>query len=62
MCFLSRCVYCFADRPADPYAKFCNVCGKPVPPLPQNRLPPPEPGQVSKKTQKIPLKNISLSY
>lgn len=41
-----KCVYCFADRPADPCAKFCNVCGKPVPPLPQNRLPPPEPGQM----------------
>lgn len=41
-----KCIYCFADRPADPSATFCNVCGKPVPPLPQNRLPPPEPGQM----------------
>ncbi|XP_029638162.1 double zinc ribbon and ankyrin repeat-containing protein 1 [Octopus sinensis] len=41
-----KCVYCFADRPADPCAKFCNVCGREVPPLPQNRLLPPEPGQM----------------
>ncbi|ELU16303.1 hypothetical protein CAPTEDRAFT_151808 [Capitella teleta] len=41
-----KCVYCFAPRPSDPYARFCNECGNPVPAMPQNRLPPPEPGQM----------------
>ncbi|KAL5008801.1 hypothetical protein ScPMuIL_014382 [Solemya velum] len=41
-----KCVYCFADRPTDPYSKFCQTCGHPVPPLPQTRIPPPEPGQM----------------
>lgn len=40
-----KCVFCFSPRPADPYARFCNVCGNPVPPVPQTRMPPPEPGQ-----------------
>ena len=44
-----RCVYCFADRPSDPYARFCHACGKTVPPIPQTRVPPPEPGQVRTK-------------
>ncbi|XP_071963794.1 double zinc ribbon and ankyrin repeat-containing protein 1-like [Antedon mediterranea] len=39
-----KCVFCNADRPADPYARFCIACGSPVPPLPNTRLPPPEPG------------------
>ncbi|XP_052765985.1 double zinc ribbon and ankyrin repeat-containing protein 1-like isoform X2 [Mya arenaria] len=41
-----KCVYCFADRPSDPYARFCNTCGNSVPPVPQTRIPPPEPGQM----------------
>ncbi|XP_077998885.1 double zinc ribbon and ankyrin repeat-containing protein 1-like [Glandiceps talaboti] len=41
-----KCIYCFADRPSDPYARFCNECGSPVPPIPNARLPPPEPGQM----------------
>lgn len=49
----TRCVYCFAPRPADPYSRFCNDCGNPVPPLPQARLPPPEPGQVSEQQTTI---------
>ncbi|XP_067682776.1 double zinc ribbon and ankyrin repeat-containing protein 1-like isoform X1 [Haliotis asinina] len=42
-----KCIYCFADRPSDPYARFCTSCGQPVPPIPQtNRMAPPEPGQM----------------
>ncbi|KAL4237708.1 metal ion binding [Mactra antiquata] len=41
-----KCVYCFADRPSDPYARFCNTCGNPVAAIPQTRIPPPEPGQM----------------
>lgn len=41
-----KCVFCFADRPSDPYARFCNTCGNAVPPIPQSRMPPPEPGQM----------------
>lgn len=41
-----KCVYCMAPRPSDPYARFCFDCGNPVPPLPQTRMPPPEPGQM----------------
>ncbi|XP_002740895.1 double zinc ribbon and ankyrin repeat-containing protein 1-like [Saccoglossus kowalevskii] len=41
-----KCIYCLADRPSDPYARFCTECGSPVPPVPNTRLPPPEPGQV----------------
>ncbi|KAF6024363.1 DZANK1 [Bugula neritina] len=40
-----RCTYCFADRPSDPYARFCQTCGNAVPPLPTSRLSPPEPGE-----------------
>lgn len=43
---MCRCIYCFAPRPSDPYARFCNECGNAVPPIPQNRIAPPEPGQV----------------
>ncbi|KAK2183985.1 hypothetical protein NP493_288g03000 [Ridgeia piscesae] len=41
-----KCIYCFAPRPADPYARFCSECGSPVAAIPQSRLPPPEPGQM----------------
>ncbi|XP_072032522.1 double zinc ribbon and ankyrin repeat-containing protein 1-like isoform X2 [Amphiura filiformis] len=41
-----KCVFCNADRPADPFARFCIACGNPVPPLPNTRLPPPEPAQL----------------
>ncbi|XP_072169179.1 double zinc ribbon and ankyrin repeat-containing protein 1-like [Diadema setosum] len=41
-----KCIFCFADRPADPFARFCICCGSPVPPLPNVRLPPPEPSQL----------------
>ncbi|KAH3844481.1 double zinc ribbon and ankyrin repeat-containing protein 1-like [Dreissena polymorpha] len=41
-----KCVYCFADRPSDPYARFCNTCGNTVAQIPQTRIPPPEPGQM----------------
>ncbi|XP_060582060.1 double zinc ribbon and ankyrin repeat-containing protein 1-like isoform X2 [Ruditapes philippinarum] len=41
-----KCVYCFADRPSDPYARFCNTCGNSVAAIPQTRIPPPEPGQM----------------
>ncbi|XP_078671575.1 double zinc ribbon and ankyrin repeat-containing protein 1-like isoform X5 [Branchiostoma floridae x Branchiostoma belcheri] len=43
--FLS-CIYCMAPRPSDPYARYCNECGSPVPPVPGSRLPPPEGGQM----------------
>jgi hypothetical protein len=42
-----RCIYCFASRSSDPFAKYCNDCGKTLPQIPQNKLPPPELGQVS---------------
>ncbi|XP_038074900.1 double zinc ribbon and ankyrin repeat-containing protein 1-like isoform X2 [Patiria miniata] len=41
-----KCIFCAADRPADPFARFCIACGNPVPPLPNARLPPPEPAQL----------------
>nr|XP_054758068.1 double zinc ribbon and ankyrin repeat-containing protein 1-like [Lytechinus pictus] len=41
-----KCIFCFADRPADPFARFCISCGSPVPALPNARLPPPEPAQL----------------
>ncbi|XP_071810525.1 double zinc ribbon and ankyrin repeat-containing protein 1-like isoform X2 [Asterias amurensis] len=41
-----KCIFCGADRPADPFARFCIACGNPVPPLPNARLPPPEPAQL----------------
>ena len=41
-----RCICCFAKRPADPNAKFCNECGYPCSPLTEKQLPPPEPGQM----------------
>ena len=41
-----KCIYCYAPRPSDPFARFCNECGSPIPPLPTTRLPPPESGQL----------------
>eukprot|EP00057_Strongylocentrotus_purpuratus_P028225 XP_011682699.1 PREDICTED: double zinc ribbon and ankyrin repeat-containing protein 1 [Strongylocentrotus purpuratus] len=41
-----KCIFCFADRPADPFARFCISCGSPVPAIPNARLPPPEPAQL----------------
>lgn len=42
-----KCVYCFAARPADPYARFCNECGNALQQLTQSTtLTPPEPGQM----------------
>ena len=34
-----RCIYCHAQRPTDPYARFCNECGAPVPPVPGKQNP-----------------------
>ncbi|KAJ8308223.1 hypothetical protein KUTeg_013097 [Tegillarca granosa] len=42
-----KCVYCFADRPLDPFARYCTECGNNIPQLPQTRISPPEPGQMS---------------
>lgn len=41
-----KCIFCFASRPSDPFARFCAECGSPLPPLPQSRLPPPEMGKL----------------
>ena len=41
-----KCIYCYAARPSDPFARFCHDCGSPLPPLPSLRLPPPEGGQL----------------
>eukprot|EP00062_Callorhinchus_milii_P009715 gi/632953816/ref/XP_007892628.1/ PREDICTED: double zinc ribbon and ankyrin repeat-containing protein 1 isoform X1 [Callorhinchus milii] len=41
-----KCAYCLASRPSDPFARFCQECGSPVPPVPGSRLPPPEGGQM----------------
>ncbi|XP_075719065.1 double zinc ribbon and ankyrin repeat-containing protein 1 isoform X2 [Rhinoderma darwinii] len=41
-----KCAHCLAPRPSDPFARFCQECGSPVPPLPGRRLPPPEGGQM----------------
>lgn len=40
-----KCSRCFAPRPADPFARFCQECGCPVPPVPGRRLLPPEGAQ-----------------
>ncbi|XP_072121826.1 double zinc ribbon and ankyrin repeat-containing protein 1 isoform X2 [Mobula birostris] len=40
-----KCVSCFAPRPSDPFARFCQECGSPVPPVPGRRLLPPEGAQ-----------------
>ncbi|KAG2467122.1 DZAN1 protein, partial [Polypterus senegalus] len=41
-----RCAHCLAPRPTDPFARFCQECGSPMPPVPGQRLPPPEGAQV----------------
>ncbi|EDO34794.1 predicted protein, partial [Nematostella vectensis] len=41
-----KCIFCFAARPSDPFARFCTECGSPLPPMPQSRLPPPEGGKL----------------
>ncbi|KAI2650309.1 Double zinc ribbon and ankyrin repeat-containing protein 1 [Labeo rohita] len=41
-----RCPKCLSHRPSDPFARFCLHCGAPVPPIPGQRLPPTEGGQM----------------
>ena len=41
-----KCIYCYAARPSDPFARFCHDCGSPLQPIPSSRLPPPEGGQL----------------
>ncbi|KAM4585297.1 double zinc ribbon and ankyrin repeat-containing protein 1 isoform 3-T4 [Odontesthes bonariensis] len=41
-----RCAQCLGARPSDPSARFCAQCGAVVPPLPGQRPPPAEAGQV----------------
>ncbi|XP_078086278.1 double zinc ribbon and ankyrin repeat-containing protein 1 isoform X2 [Mustelus asterias] len=41
-----KCMCCLAPRPSDPFARFCQECGSPVPPVPGRRLPPPEGAQM----------------
>lgn len=41
-----KCAHCLAPRPSDPFARFCQECGCPVPPVPGRRLPPPEGAQM----------------
>ncbi|XP_036400366.1 double zinc ribbon and ankyrin repeat-containing protein 1 [Megalops cyprinoides] len=41
-----RCAQCLSPRPSDPFARFCLQCGAPVPPIPGQRLPPTEGGQM----------------
>ncbi|XP_077728182.1 double zinc ribbon and ankyrin repeat-containing protein 1 isoform X22 [Canis aureus] len=40
-----KCAQCLAPRPSDPFARFCQECGSPVPPIFGCRLPPPEGAQ-----------------
>ncbi|XP_053526935.1 double zinc ribbon and ankyrin repeat-containing protein 1 isoform X2 [Artibeus jamaicensis] len=40
------CAQCLAPRPSDPFARFCQECGSPVPPVFGCRLPPPEGAQM----------------
>ncbi|XP_047398268.1 double zinc ribbon and ankyrin repeat-containing protein 1 isoform X3 [Sciurus carolinensis] len=40
-----KCAHCLAPRPSDPFARFCQECGAPVPPIFGYRLPPPEGAQ-----------------
>lgn len=42
-----KCAKCLSHRPSDPFARFCLQCGIAVPPVPGQRLPPTEGGQVS---------------
>ncbi|XP_062845596.1 double zinc ribbon and ankyrin repeat-containing protein 1 [Trichomycterus rosablanca] len=41
-----RCYKCLSPRPSDPFARFCLHCGAPVLPIPTQRLPPTEGGQM----------------
>ncbi|KAI4883741.1 hypothetical protein NFI96_022357 [Prochilodus magdalenae] len=41
-----RCSKCLSHRPSDPFARFCLHCGAPVTPIPGQRLPPTEGGQM----------------
>ncbi|ELK03938.1 hypothetical protein PAL_GLEAN10024028 [Pteropus alecto] len=41
-----KCAHCLATRPSDPFARFCQECGSPVPPIYGYRLPPPEGAQI----------------
>uniref|UniRef100_A0A8C0TRE7 Double zinc ribbon and ankyrin repeat domains 1 n=1 Tax=Canis lupus familiaris TaxID=9615 RepID=A0A8C0TRE7_CANLF len=41
-----KCAQCLAPRPSDPFARFCQECGSPVPPIFGCRLPPPEGAQM----------------
>ncbi|XP_070935822.1 double zinc ribbon and ankyrin repeat-containing protein 1 isoform X3 [Macaca nemestrina] len=41
-----KCAHCLAPRPSDPFARFCQECGSPVPPIFGCRLPPPEGAQM----------------
>ncbi|XP_073718326.1 double zinc ribbon and ankyrin repeat-containing protein 1 [Misgurnus anguillicaudatus] len=41
-----RCPKCLSHRPSDPFARFCLHCGAAVPPIPGQRLPPTEGGQM----------------
>nr|XP_044603953.1 double zinc ribbon and ankyrin repeat-containing protein 1 isoform X7 [Equus asinus] len=41
-----KCAHCLAPRPSDPFARFCQECGSPVPAIFGCRLPPPEGAQM----------------
>ncbi|XP_008583593.1 PREDICTED: double zinc ribbon and ankyrin repeat-containing protein 1, partial [Galeopterus variegatus] len=41
-----KCAHCLAPRPSDPFSRFCQECGSPVPPILGCRLPPPEGAQM----------------
>ncbi|XP_045082447.1 double zinc ribbon and ankyrin repeat-containing protein 1 isoform X3 [Coregonus clupeaformis] len=41
-----RCAKCLSHRPSDPFARFCLHCGTAVMPVPGQRLPPTEGGQM----------------
>ncbi|XP_006860699.1 PREDICTED: double zinc ribbon and ankyrin repeat-containing protein 1 [Chrysochloris asiatica] len=41
-----KCAHCLAPRPSDPFVRFCQECGSPVPPIFGCRLPPPEGAQM----------------
>ncbi|KAM4842015.1 double zinc ribbon and ankyrin repeat-containing protein 1 isoform 3-T4 [Thomomys bottae] len=41
-----KCAHCLASYPPDPYARFCQECGAPIPPIFGCRLPPPEGAQM----------------
>ncbi|KAL1785864.1 double zinc ribbon and ankyrin repeat-containing protein 1 isoform X1 [Sigmodon hispidus] len=46
-----KCAHCLASRPSDPFARFCQECGAPVPPIFGYRLPPPEGAQMGLCTE-----------